>query len=599
MLGRTGVALAAALLNFGCSSPASAPKTGIPFGLWAWNAEKPSDTLSIVLKQTEDGWTAKIDSEDVTVAFEDDQIEFSTTDGQEFRGRLSADRSQARGFWYQPEAPYHYQAVATPVVISAGGLSTWSAKIAIQPRPYRMFLDVFEGEDGEPAAVLRNPEGNDTLGASRFKLSENNGEWSLVNPWRSDRATHHLRRTKDGDIILRHDRVGANITLTRIEGSLRSAYGPWDQASSKERSITPAKLEDGWSVANPIDVGVSAEGLAKLTQRLASSDPRLAGPNLIHSVLVSRKSKLVYEEYFFGHDRKTRHDVRSLGKVFGSVLVGALQQKGHAIGPDHRPIAALLKKAGKPLDDPKKAKITLAHLMTYTSGLDCDGNSSSSAGTEGKMWDQTDEPNYWLFTAQLDLLHEPGKRYAYCSGSANLVGASLAAFDERPVHQLFDDLVAKPLDFGSYHWPVSPNRQGYLGGGMYMLPRDILKVGAMYAADGVWNGTRIVPQRWVETSTKPKVPITPETTGMTREAFQNNYFPGSQALIWSVHEIISEDRPYTAYQASGNGGQLLIIVPQLKLAVAISGGNYQMGSVWGKWRDAVLGRYVIPSIIDK
>ena len=50
--------------------------------------------------------------------------------------------------------------------------------------------------------------------------------------------------------------------------------------------------------------------------------------------------------------------------------------------------------------------------MTYTSGLDCDSNSSTSLGSEDRMWAQDKESNFWLYTAKLPVLHAPGDRYA-------------------------------------------------------------------------------------------------------------------------------------------------------------------------------------------
>jgi len=235
--------------------------------------------------------------------------------------------------------------------------------------------------------------------------------------------------------------------------------------------------------------------------------------------------------------------------------------------------------------------------MTFTSGLDCDAN-SDSIGSESRMWEQQEEKDYWLYTARLPMLHDPGVRYAYCSGSANLVGASLSAVGGKPVYELFDRLIAEPLKFGPYHWALAPNGEGYLGGGAYMRPRDILKIGAMFAAGGVWNGKQIIKEGWVRESTAPQVAISAETTGMTPEVFENNYFGGSQAYIWRVDTVAVGERSYASYEASGNGGQLLIVVPELDLTVAFTGGNYRMGGIWGRWRNDIIGGHIIPAIND-
>ena len=42
-----------------------------------------------------------------------------------------------------------------------------------------------------------------------------------------------------------------------------------------------------------------------------------------------------------------------------------------------------------------------------------------------------------------------------------------------------------------------PTGEGYLGGGAYVRPRDLLKIGQTYLDGGVWHGHRIVDADWV------------------------------------------------------------------------------------------------------
>jgi len=53
---------------------------------------------------------------------------------------------------------------------------------------------------------------------------------------------------------------------------------------------------------------------------------------------------------------------------------------------------------------------------------------------------------------------------------------------------------------------------------------------------------------------------------------------------------------YAAYGMSGNGGQLLVVVPELDLAVVFTGGNYGQGGIWNKWRDQMIPEQIIPAI---
>lgn len=585
------------------SGPAMTQSTPLsseaPLGLWSWSANSAEETQFLMVAKDGDEWQATIGSKPAPLNLDKGEISVIHSDGSRFVGKISADKSEIRGYWYQISTAVHYQSVATPAILTAATTGQWRAEVIIQPRPFHVFLDIFKGEDAQFYAVIRNPEGNDTLGASRFRLvaGDVDGSWTLVAGSGDRERRHNLKLADGGALALEYDHLGKPITLRPAKGLIEAKYYSRREHQELITLTSPPPQDDGWEIATPEEAGFDPAALEALTKKLATANPQSRRPQMIHSLLVARGGKLVFEEYFFGHDRKTRHDVRSLGKVFGSVMIGALQQNGYSIDAESRPIPSILRSAEWPIDDDRKADITLGHLMTFTSGLDCDAN-SDSIGSESRMWEQQDEPDYWRYTARLPMLHNPGDRYAYCSGSANLVGASLKAVGGTSIYDLFDRLIAKPLKFGPYHWTLAPNGEGYLGGGAYMLPRDILKIGAMFAANGVWNGDQIIDETWVKKSTTPKIAISPETTGMNVEEFGNNYFGGSQAYIWRTDTVKSGDTSYQSYEASGNGGQLLIVVPELGLTVGFTGGNYRMGGIWGHWRDQIVGGHIIPAIAD-
>ena len=55
--------------------------------------------------------------------------------------------------------------------------------------------------------------------------------------------------------------------------------------------------------------------------------------------------------------------------------------------------------------------------MTHTSGLDCDDYNDKSLGNENTMTTQRQQPDWWKYTLDLAQMHDPGKRYAYCSAN--------------------------------------------------------------------------------------------------------------------------------------------------------------------------------------
>ena len=146
----------------------------------------------------------------------------------------------------------------------------------------------------------------------------------------------------------------------------------------------------------------------------------------------------------------------------------------------------------------------------------------------------------------------------------------------------FDRYIARPLQFERYHLNLTPTGDAYLGGGTHLRPRDWMKLGQAYLDGGVWNGKRVVSKSWVETSTVPH-PMNAK---------------GGDGYNWHTNQIQAGDKVYRQYEANGNGGQLLMVLPELDLVVVFTAGNYMNYGVWGKFRSELLPQYIIAAIKD-
>ena len=177
-----------------------------------------------------------------------------------------------------------------------------------------------------------------------------------------------------------------------------------------------------------------------------------------------------------------------------------------------------------------------------------------------------------------------------------MVGGALALATRTWLPELFDRKIARPLQFGEYHWNLMPTNEGYQGGGAFLLPRDLLKIGQMYLNRGVWNGRRIVDESWIKTSIAPRVHISPASTGMSAEEFGNFYGEADDAYTWHLSKVKADDQTFDTFAATGNGGQLLIVVPKLELVVVFTGGNYGQGGIWSRWGSEILPKEIIPAI---
>jgi CubicO group peptidase (beta-lactamase class C family) len=71
---------------------------------------------------------------------------------------------------------------------------------------------------------------------------------------------------------------------------------------------------------------------------------------------------------------------------------------------------------------------------------------------------------------------------------------------------------------------------------------------------------------------------------------------GADGFAWHRYGVRVGERRVESYEASGNGGQFLIVVPEFDLVVVLTGGNYGQGGIWTRWRDDIVGAQIIAAL---
>ena len=481
-------------------------------------------------------------------------------------------QGKLRGQWLQREAPGAGLSWSTPLRFTKRANHRWTAPV----RPYEpeasLVLVIGPVDRGLAPVLIRDVERNRTLRWRATTVRQARRDWRLITKKRKtvgrlvQRGDDRLELIRDGEAprFLRRGPTpfGLRARLTPPPPTLRRPMPSVD-----------------WPTFTPTEAGLNTEPLRMLVRELAQAEPRSPVDPMVHALLVAHDGRLVLEEYFFGYGPDRPHDTRSAGKSLVSVLFGAL---AHARGfPAERrietPFCKLTSAFEAACRDPKRARITAADLIAMRSGLACDDDNWDSPGNEDRMQSQTAEPDWYRYTAQLPIVRPAGKKAVYCTGGINLVGAAIKNIGGAPTTILFDDLVAQPLGIEHYHHNLFGDAEGYFGGGIRLRPRDLLKIGEMMRGDGVFRGQRILTKAWVEASTAPHASI---------------HADGDYGYAWWRHRIEAKGGAIDAFYASGNGGQLLFVVPSRKLVVLFMGGNYGNFGTWRRFRDDYLPRIV-------
>ena len=93
-------------------------------------------------------------------------------------------------------------------------------------------------------------------------------------------------------------------------------------------------------------------------------------------LLVARHGYLVYEKYYGKGNREAIPTMASVGKAFTSIACGIMLKEKHDQIPDGLDTKVFTEKylpEAFPLDDPRKADITLGHLLTMAAGIHGEG----------------------------------------------------------------------------------------------------------------------------------------------------------------------------------------------------------------------------------
>lgn len=262
----------------------------------------------------------------------------------------------------------------------------------------------------------------------------------------------------------------------------------------------------------------------------------------IFTVSVQRSGEPVFDWAKSGYKNKVRN-LRSVTKSVLSTLYGMALYQGHFKSLDEKALAYLPEFRSKAID-PKFEDITLRHLLTMTSGVDCtDRRPKGFFASKNWAWHFLERP----------VVQKPGEKFNYSSASSHLLSVILSKMTGLNVYDYAKTYLFHPLAIEKTQWPH--DKQGhYCGGfGLALAPGDLLKLGQLYLAGGCFNGQRLLSEDYINEAT----------------SFQlQGGFPEQDG--YGYHWWVGDSNSVDYYYAAGLGGQYLFVVPEFELLMAIT-----------------------------
>lgn len=345
----------------------------------------------------------------------------------------------------------------------------------------------------------------------------------------------------------------------------------------------PSTTGDGWPVAAAAAVQLSEERLSAMQAAIRADEF-----GRITSVVVARNGRLVFEDYFNG-DADDLRNTRSVTKTVTGMLVGLAIADGHLAGTDAHVTSIL----GDPVvanPDPRKGEITVRDLLTMSSILECDDWNQFSRGNEERMYLIEDWTQFTLdlpvkgfapwVTRPQDTAY--GRSFSYCTAGVFLLGRVLDVAVGKSVPAFASESLFEPMGISAVEWQLSPLGHAQTGGGLGLRSRDLLKLGQVFVDDGRWNGRQILPQTWINESTRPHVRIDE----------RNEY-----GYLWWLTEVELHGRHVATWYMTGSGGNKVFVLPELSLVAVITSENFGRGDAH-QLSEQLMSEYILASVED-
>jgi CubicO group peptidase (beta-lactamase class C family) len=285
-------------------------------------------------------------------------------------------------------------------------------------------------------------------------------------------------------------------------------------------------------------------------------------------LLVVRHGYLVYEKYYGRAHRDANPDMASTGKAFTSIACGIMLHEFHDKIPEGLDTKVFTEKylpEAFPLDDPRKADITLGQLLCMSAGYH--GEGPCPGIVHGKVIPLKPVPgqdihNLDLSSIRVPLWTEPGAGFSYSSPAPHIASIVLRHVTGMELQDYINERLAKPMGWGAWGYCLHhgdftmPHANG--AGSIALHATDALRFGYCLLHHGKWRDQQLVPADYIALCNKP-LPYNPHSPYSLM--FENN----SDGHV--------AGGPRDAYYKSGAGGFGIFIVPSLDMVIYKLGGN--------------------------
>jgi CubicO group peptidase (beta-lactamase class C family) len=280
----------------------------------------------------------------------------------------------------------------------------------------------------------------------------------------------------------------------------------------------------------------------------------------VNSLIIAENDSIIFEKYFNGYSRETKHSMFSVTKSFTSALIGICLAKGYIDSID-MPVLDFFPQYKDSIEnyDSLKAKMTIRNLLTMTSGLKWDEWTTSYNDPENDVI-RLIQSNDWIkYVLDRPMAHAPGTFITYNSGVSNLLSGIITKVTGQSARDFARDNLFSYLQITDWSWDNRPDGVSIGGWGLSLRPVDMIKFGQLYLKKGHWNNIQVIPESWVEESIMPH--------------YKMNNWCDYGYQWWRYGDNMGTVNAKGIFFASGRGEQFIWVIPDHKTVVVCTAWN--------------------------
>ena len=281
----------------------------------------------------------------------------------------------------------------------------------------------------------------------------------------------------------------------------------------------------------------------------------------VDSLLISYRSKLLFESYFRRGRVNYPHYKMSITKSYTALAIGRAIQCGYITMDDlDRPVCEFLKQLESSQFAEGAATITLADVMTMRSGIRIPQNvqsqiRSDTANVQGQHQVQ-------MFFERTAPIGSVPREFKYQGIDPAITMQVLEAVVPGSAQAFLEKELLEKLNISQFHWPEDISGLPKSAAGSSMRSRDMMKWGLLVRQHGQFNGEQLIPAAFIKRA----------TSALCAPSDTNSY-----GFFFWQHTALAGETQTTCITCRGAGGQFIFLFPKQDVVVVVTSHNKGMG----------------------